>query len=539
MSSKVASRPSQKKSLTPVDPIEFVKLLWPDVYLTREQRQILRSLRDNDETVVPAANAMGKDFVSALGVIWFFMSRHPCRVVTTSAKDDHLRVLWGEIGNFIQSAKYPLRSDQGGPILHNQRELRKIYNGQKCEISYVVGMVASPDKIAAMQGHHVGTYDIPKTLFVSDESSSVPDDYHKMAGTWAKRILVIGNTWPCANFFYRAVKGRPGTDDHGGDLPRPDGNGFIRKVIHIRADSSPNVRLGLAQVAAGLTPTNEVLVPGVRTYADYVKYRKIWDPIQQCVSLDAEFYEGAEVRLYPKEWLDRAVQLAVGLQGVPRRAKSMGVDPAEGGDSTAFTIVDEQGVIFHSSEKTPNTVVVSQRIKEYLKRFKLEPEDVWMDRGGGGKQHADYLREAGYNVNTVGFGEAASDHESYKRRHTATRSNESRKDSMEVKQFFKNRRAEMYGLLRYELLDPDYYPSGFAIPGLYTELIRQLSPLPLMFDDEGKLIMPPKNNKKNPNYKGITIEALLGCSPDAADSLVLAVFGMLCKPQKREIGAMW
>ena len=54
-----------------------------------------------------------------------------------------------------------------------------------------------------------------------------------------------------------------------------------------------------------------------------------------------------------------------------------------------------------------------------------------MDAGGGGKQLADRLAEQGYPVLVVGFGESA-----------------------DAKQTFRNRRSEMYGLLR-ERLKPD------------------------------------------------------------------------------------
>jgi hypothetical protein len=162
-----------------------------------------------------------KDFVAAFIVLWFFISRHPCRVVTTSAKDDHLRVLWGEIGNLVQTSKYPLDRKSGGNLEVNQRELRKYVGGEMHKLSYCIGMVASQDKIAAMQGHHIAaTGDgIPRTLFVSDESSSVPDAYYRMADTWADRMLYFGNAWPCDNFFKYAVKGNPKTSDPGGDLP--------------------------------------------------------------------------------------------------------------------------------------------------------------------------------------------------------------------------------------------------------------------------------------------------------------------------------
>lgn len=206
----------------PADPLELARLLWPDVYFYKQQREIIYSVAENDWTIVPAGNQLGKDFVAGFVCVWFFLTRHPCRIVTTSAKEDHLRVLWGEIGRYVQTARAPLDVKRGGPLRVNHQDIRKVVGGQVCPISYMTGLVANTDSIAAMQGHHVAvTGDgVPRTLFVVDEASSVPDEYWKMGTTWAQRALVIGNPWQCSNFFYRAVKGDPETNDPGGDLPR-------------------------------------------------------------------------------------------------------------------------------------------------------------------------------------------------------------------------------------------------------------------------------------------------------------------------------
>ena len=53
-----------------VDPVEFKKLCWPDVEFYDKQREIIYSVQDNDETIVPAGNMLGKDFVAdGLGAI--------------------------------------------------------------------------------------------------------------------------------------------------------------------------------------------------------------------------------------------------------------------------------------------------------------------------------------------------------------------------------------------------------------------------------------------------------------------------------------
>lgn len=189
------------------DPRTFLKILWPDVRFYKKQWEVVESVRDNDETIVVAGNMLGKDFISAFIVLWFFMTRHPCRVVTTSADYQQLdAVLWGEIRRFIQTSKFPLDSKEGGPIINNHLHLKKIVNGSVCGFSYCMGRVAQ--KGEGMLGHHVEEKGdgIPRTLFLADESSGVDDLSWERADTWAKRKLAIGNPYQCNNFFFRGVE---------------------------------------------------------------------------------------------------------------------------------------------------------------------------------------------------------------------------------------------------------------------------------------------------------------------------------------------
>jgi len=93
---------------------------------------------------------------------------------------------------------------------------------------------------------------------------------------------------------------------------------------------------------------------------------------------------------------------------------------------------------------------------------------VAIDAGGGGKQIADRLWEQDYDVQVIGFGEGA-----------------------DSKQAYKNRRAEMYGTLR-GFLNPDREEGLFALPPDSYALRQELVALPLQYDSEGRLLLPPK-----------------------------------------------
>jgi hypothetical protein len=180
----------------------------------KEQRDIIQSVYEDDETFIVAGNQLGKDFTAAAIALWFFLCHHPVRIVATSVKDDHLRVLFGEIENFITTAAYQLtarkRRDEmvgfslvsGGPLMVNHRDIRKFVDKKMCKISYLRGMVA--ERGAALQGHHA-----EYTMALVDEASAIDDVNYEMLRTWAKRILVFGNPLPPrggANFFKKAVK---------------------------------------------------------------------------------------------------------------------------------------------------------------------------------------------------------------------------------------------------------------------------------------------------------------------------------------------
>lgn len=310
---------------------------------------------------------------------------------------------------------------------------------------------------------------------------------------------------------------------------------YYRKIIRIRAEDSPNVRLAHAQMQAGNRPSNTIILPGVLPYAEFKKRRETWDKIRQCIGLDAQFWEGAESMLFPLDWLMRSAQQAFKLGGLHRTAKGVGIDPGEGGDKTAWYAVDEWGVLDKVAKQTPDTSVIVPETIAFVRKWSADPKCVVFDRGGGGKQHADNMRAKGYAVRSVGFGEKMS--LPIKRGQTAVKK---REEIKEEKYTYKNLRAQMYYEARL-LLDPNNYREEgiFAIPAEYEELVRQLVPIPLWYTEEGTIWLPPKRSRSDKIEKSeVTMESILGCSPDEADAFVLACHGMLHKPTKKRVGGI-
>lgn len=193
------------------DPLVLADEFWPEIRFYDKQRDVIRSVWSNDETVVVAGNQLGKDFVAGFICVIYFLMHPVVRVITTSVKDDHLRVLWGEIGRFIDTCKYPLTSDKGGPLVLRHRDIRKLMvgrplsDGVECKISYLLGMVSA--KGEGMAGHHA-----PNTLLVIDEASGVDQVVYTQGCTWTdgpgKHRLIFGNPNACppTHFFRLAVE---------------------------------------------------------------------------------------------------------------------------------------------------------------------------------------------------------------------------------------------------------------------------------------------------------------------------------------------
>ena len=171
---------------------------------------------------------------------------------------------------------------------------------------------------------------------------------------------------------------------------------YLRKVITITAEDSPNVKLALDQKSRGLDPTGEVILPGVLTWEEYQQRRQLWDEERQCIGLDAKFYVGPAVMLFPSAWLQRANQRWRELPTKSRLGEALGVDSAQGGDNTSYAVVDRLGLIDLISKKTKDTTVITKDVRELIIRHRLDPERVYFDIGGGGHQHADRLRKEGF-----------------------------------------------------------------------------------------------------------------------------------------------
>jgi len=327
--------------------------------------------------------------------------------------------------------------------------------------------------------------------------------------------------------------------------------GLFRKIIRISAMQSPSVRLAHAQIAAGQQPTGEQVIPGVLSWADFVERSNTLNDHEKTVKLYAQFYKGPGLFLFPQGWLQRAERIANELQpytvryGIrpPQSGNEslrcgdiyMGVDVGEGGDNTAFCVGDIRGILELQSLRTPDTSVITGQCLGLMRKWNIYAYNVGFDRGGGGKQHADRLRDQGYAVRTIGFGETPSNL-------IQNPSSEEEKELKEQKAIYRSRRVQLYAEAS-KLLDPNPIPTGsggfqdppgYGIPSNTPELAelhRQLSKFPIQYNEDGIQILPPKQ-KRDSKDKRLTLKDMIGRSPDEADAFVLLIHMILTPPVK-------
>ncbi len=504
------------------DPLAFMHYFWPDSVVYDKQEEILLSVRDNIETYVHAAHEMGKSWTAAHAVLWFFCTRFPAKVVTSSSSERQLfKILWAEIDDLIHTAVRPL------DIVQNKHELHALDDRDNSisEKHYVVGIVTNT--IESFSGHHLKDIEIiPRVLFVFDEGSGVPDQYYTTATGQFQRLLVLGNPLSTTNFFYRNCKR--------GDLADPDRPGmFARKIIHISGDDSPNVIIGKRWKAEGRPGTPPTLVPGVLSYRDYRHRERIWNPVERAVRLYGQFYEGEEYLMFPPNNLDKAEALWEEVSHQQRGPFYMGVDVAEGGrDLTCWVIVDRLGLVYIEAQMTPDTSAIPTVTRALMSDYDIPARNVGFDRGGGGRQHKSAMQAMGLQVRDLTFGASARDKKTYA-----------------------NVRAEIYGELAKSLKPANWSqveiadeasnetggmewsrcfalaPEGTEIEGRQGKMISLFSPelreelviLPVIYDKFGKQFVLPKK-ARGTKEKGTqeTIDDLIGRSPDRSDALAIA-----------------
>lgn len=162
------------------DPVGFAADIL-HVTLTPDQADIIRGLPGRVK--VRAGHNVGKTFVAAVAVVWWYYTRPKCVVITTAPTEkDVIDLLWTEIRLLVRRSGLPSHLQPAAPGM---------YDPADPEEHYAKGYTAA--KGESFQGRHR-----PHMLFIFDEDEGVAATYWKTTNTMYKPgeghgWLAIGN----------------------------------------------------------------------------------------------------------------------------------------------------------------------------------------------------------------------------------------------------------------------------------------------------------------------------------------------------------
>ena len=122
-----------------------------------KQREILRSVRDNQKTAVRACHGVSKTYAAAEVATWFLNCFEDSKVITTAPTFTQVRdLLWAEIGRFYRTSRIRLDG-----------ECMTVSIRTKKAEHFAIGF--STDKPQRAEGWHA-----PQILFIFDEAKGIP-----------------------------------------------------------------------------------------------------------------------------------------------------------------------------------------------------------------------------------------------------------------------------------------------------------------------------------------------------------------------------
>ena len=159
------------------DPVGFARDVL-HVTLTPDQSSIIRGLPGRVK--VRAGHNVGKTFVAAVAVVWWYYTRPRAVIVTTAPTErDVIDLLWTEIRVLIRRSGLPSHLSPAAPAM---------YDPADPEEHLAKGITAR--KGESFQGRHR-----PHMLFVFDEDEGIDPVYWKVTNTMYKPDKEEGHGW--------------------------------------------------------------------------------------------------------------------------------------------------------------------------------------------------------------------------------------------------------------------------------------------------------------------------------------------------------
>lgn len=408
--------------------------------LWETQKEIIKSVRDNQETAVASCHGAGKSFTASNVALWYLYNHKPSVVITTAPTDRQVKgILWKEIRLAHGNAKLPL----GGKMLTQELKLATNW--------WAWGFTAPEYDPDRFQGFHE-----VNILVIVDEAAGVSEQiYEAIDGVLTSehaRLLMIGNPTSAAGRFGQAFK-TPGI-----------------KKFFISAFDTPNfTTYGITQgdIASGEWEkkiTGDLPAPYLVTPSWVAKRYQRWgenSPLYQSRVMGQFPTQGTDT-LIPLDWIDRAVKQEL----KPAEPIELGVDVARYGPDESVWVL-RRGPVARIVQVNPmgDTMETSGICIQNRKRYKATK--VKVDADGLGAGVFDRLKEQNEPAIEMRAGFSASDSER-----------------------FANKRAEWWWGLR------ERFESGDIDIEDDEELISQLSNIKYKINSRGQIQVESKDEMR-------------------------------------------
>jgi phage terminase large subunit len=385
------------------DPVFFVE--WALGHMTwSKQREILRSVRDNERTAVRASHGVSKTFAAAEAAIWFLNCIPNSKVITTAPTWTQMaKLLWSEIGADYARSRIELE----GECL-----MTEIKTDEKDH--YAIGF--STDTPARAEGWHA-----PSILFIFDEAKGIPQWLWdavrgSMTGGLCRWLAISTTDGVQVGEQYHKIFT---TENHGWnrihisayDTPYVTGEKF--RTIEIPDPARPDIFR-----AKQLDPKDVVIQIATPKYIN--ECRQEWgedSPLYQTKVLGEISDAGADsiIKLSQVEQMKRnAANEAFDATG----QEEGGVDVARGGtdDTVMFhrkglKVTEEKVLASPQLPEKAKLVFIADEVKRFFSYNKQIP--IKVDDTGVGGGVTDILQADGYNIVPINFGAEANEPDKY------------------------------------------------------------------------------------------------------------------------------
>jgi phage terminase large subunit len=346
------------------DPVWFILTVLKVKYLTPQQKQVCRSIRDNRRTAVPAGNSVGKTFLAACLVLWFLFCFDNSKVLTTAPTWFQVEnLLWREVRTLLS---HSLLSGQGSLTLTSLTLSNEWF---------AVGL--STNDPTRFQGIHA-----PRILLVFDEATGIDNEIWEAAEGVAvgnnDRFLAIGNpTDPTARF-------------------KTVCDSELWNVIRLSGEDHPNVT------------EDKIIVPGAVT-KEWIEEKRI-----EYGGRESAFYRARVLGLFPEQGDDMLISLADVERSQKRWQQPQGIPDALGVDIARFGSDETVEIELYGSTVAQPRTFHGQNTMQTAGSVKANGADKKaVDDSGLGGGVTDRLKEQGVNVTAFISGEKANDSERF------------------------------------------------------------------------------------------------------------------------------